>query len=266
MNDRDQPKWIDPFPGFTFRETLVTAEAGEQARALGCCGIDAAVFGGDADPAFFIAHAIAAGVANGISADGSVNMLQGLVQHRPVPLDTPLAVNGRVLSVEPVPRGNVVGTEVWFSGEDGARYITTARKSLRPDPAKTGARGAGERPAPVVEDPLALAEIGAFAFEPEQVKAYNSELNPIHFEPEAAARAGFRAPIIGGGMGVHFIMAALWRRQRPQSFDLDIYFRRPIFWDDAGTVRLARDGERWTALCLEKDGKVQTEARINGLA
>ena len=32
-----------------------------------------------------------------------------------------------------VPRGKVAGTEVWFEGADGTRYITTARKSLRPD-------------------------------------------------------------------------------------------------------------------------------------
>lgn len=259
-------EWIEPYAGFVFQDTVVIAERAEQSRALACCDLDPAIFGDDADPAFFIAHAIAAGVANGISSDGSVNMMQGLVQHRPVPLDVQLTVLGRVLTVEEVPRGKVVGTEVWFEDADGTRYLTTARKSLRPDPAKVGARGAGERPPPVVDDPLALVEIGRFSFDPERVKAYNSKLNPIHFEPEAAARAGFRAPIIGGGMGVHFLTAEIWKRRRPQAIDLSIYFRRPVFWDDSGTVRVSSVQDHWTALCLEKDGKVATEARVNSIA
>ena len=190
-----ETEWIEPYEGFTFQETSITADAAEQARALACCGIDAEVFAGDADPAFFIAHAIAAGVANGISADGSVNMVQNVSQHRPVPLDTPLTVNGRVLSVQDVPRGKVSHTEVWFCDADGARVLTADRRSLRPDPARAGVRGAGERPAPVVADPMALEEIGGFAFKPDAVKAYNSSLNPIHYEPEAAPRPR-AAPLI----------------------------------------------------------------------
>lgn len=265
MSVSAEQDWIEPYTGFEFRETTVVAETDEQARALACCGIDAAVFGDDADPAFFIAHGIQSGEKNGISANGSVNMIQGLTQHAPVPLDTPIAVHGRITAVTPVPRGIVVATDVWFTNDSGDTLITTTRKSLRPDPRKSGERGAGERPAPVVENPLDLETIGAFAFNPDQVKAYNSALNPIHFEPEAAARAGFRAPIIGGGMGVHFFTAAIWQRQRPRAFDLSIYFRRPIFWDDSGRVRVASDGRRWTAFCLEKDDKVATEARINSL-
>lgn len=264
MNDTTERQWIDPYPGFEFHETVV-AEAAEQVRALACCGIDAAVFGIDADPAFFIAHGIQAGENNGISASGSVNMIQGLRQHRPIPLDAPVSVHGRITKVTPVPRGNVIHTEVSFSDERGNLLVETPRQSLRPDPDKAGARGAGERPSPVVEDPLALREIGSFAFTPDAVKAYNSGLNPIHFDPEAASRAGFRAPIIGGGMGVHFFTAAIWHRERPSAFELAIYFRRPIFWDDRGQVRLAAVGERWTALCLEKAGKVATEARVNTL-
>lgn len=266
MSAAAEQSWIEPYAGFEFQETTVVAERSEQARALACCGIDAAVFGDDADPAFFIAHGIESGEKNGISASGSVNMIQGLVQHAPVPLDTPITVHGRITDVSAVPRGHVVTSDVWFTNADGETVISTPRKSLRPDPAKTGERGAGERPAPVVEQPLELQNLGSFAFRPQDVKAYNSNLNPIHFEPEAAARAGFRAPIIGGGMGVHFFTAAIWDRGRPQAFDLSIYFRRPIFWDDSGTIRLATDGDRWTAFCLEKDGKVATEARISSLA
>ena len=75
---------------------------------------------------------------------------------------------------------------------------------------------------------------------------------------EAANQAGFRAPIIGGGMGVHFLIAELWPERGTEIF-LDIFFRRPIFWDDKFYV-----GRTDSAIALIRDGKVLTEARING--
>ena len=37
-------------------------------------------------------------------------------------------------------------------------------------------------------------------------------------------------------MGVHYLMADLWASQSPDSFACNIYFRRPIFWDDLISV------------------------------
>ena len=42
------------------------------------------------------------------------------------------------------------------------------------------------------------------------------EGNSIHYEQEAAEQAGFRAPLIGGGMGVHYLTAEMWRRYQPR--------------------------------------------------
>ena len=33
------------------------------------------------------------------------------------------------------------------------------------------------------------------------------------------------APLIGGGMGVHYLTAELWRRNAPHAFNADVYFR-----------------------------------------
>lgn len=136
---------------------------------------------------------------------------------------------------------------------------------MRPDPDKSGARGAGERPPPVVEDPEALRSLGDVEMTPDRVTGYRSTGNPIHYDPAAAKAGGFRAPIIGGGMGVHYLAAAIWREFAPQTVDLDIYFRRPIFWDDRLSLRVREEEGTWTAICLAKDGKVATEARINGI-
>ena len=67
---------------------------------MDACGIDAGVFGGQVDPAFFIGIAIHAGIRSGISAEGNINMLQGLQMHRPALLDEPLNVRGEILEVQ----------------------------------------------------------------------------------------------------------------------------------------------------------------------
>jgi len=108
-----------------------------------------------------------------------------------------------------------------------------------------------------------LKTLADFTLTPEGVKAYTGPHNPIHFDPEAAKRGGFRAPIIGGGQGVRFLTAEIWRRFAPRVLELDIYFRRPIYWDDTISVMVDEGDGRWHAIGLVKDGKVATEARIN---
>jgi hypothetical protein len=66
-------------------------------------------------------------------------------------------------------------------------------------------------------------------------------------------------------MGVHYLAAAIWREFTPQEVALDIYFRRPVFWDDKLSVMVDDRSGDWTAICLAKDGKVATEVRINGI-
>jgi acyl dehydratase len=265
MTQADKVEWIEPYRGYRFETREMTVEAAEQARLVGLCGIDPDVFGGAMDPAGFISLAIQEGVRNRIHANGTVNMVNTLRQERQMKLGETLTVTGEILDVEEVPRGRVATSEVRFSGTDGGRALTSRRRSLRPDASKAGTRGAGERPDPVIEDLAALDTVGAFTLTPEGVKAYSGPHNPIHFDPEAARRGGFRAPIIGGGQGVRFITAAIWQRFRPQVLELDIYFRRPIYWDDSFTVQVDERDGTWRAICLAKDGKVATEARINRL-
>jgi hypothetical protein len=266
MSDTEVVNWIEPYKGMKFQDRAMTVEAEDQHRLVRLCGIDPFVFGDTIDPAAFISLAIQEGVRNKVHANATINMVQSLIQHRRLKLGEKLTVSGAILDVEEVPRGRVATSEVWFSGEDGKRALTAGRKSLRPNPSKVGARGAGERPAPVIADVAALKAVGRFTLTPEDVKAYSGPHNPIHFDPEVAKRNGYRAPIMGGTQCVRFLTAEIWRRFAPQTLDLDIYFRRPLFWDDTFSVMVdERDGE-WKAICLAKDGKVATEARINSIA
>ncbi|MGE0621341.1 MAG: hypothetical protein AB7I04_11955 [Pseudomonadales bacterium] len=257
----DSVQWVDPYQGFEYREDTIAVTPAAQTEKLTLCGIDPSIFGDTVDASFFIGLAIRAGVASGISAEGNVNMLQSLIQHRPARLDEPLRVRGRITAVTSVPRGRTIDTDAWFEDEAGARVITARRRSLKPDPSK-GSRGAGDRPAPVLTDPGAAAVLAEHRLTPEIVVAYSEPGNSIHYDLAAAQKAGFRAPLIGGGMGVHYLLAALYAERPPVSFDLDIYFRRPIFWDD--DFRVVREGNA-IGLVREIDGvtKVLTEARIN---
>ena len=267
------PPSLQARPGVALVAAEVSVSAGYQRDKLRSCGIDASLFGNVVDPSFFIGIGIQAGIRSGISAEGNVNMLQRLVQYRPVALDEILLVRGQVESVEAVPRGHRVSTSVTFEDSSGAVVVDASRTSLRPDPAQGTSRGAGQRPEPVVTDPSQTEIVGSHQLTPQQVKDYSMEGNSIHYDEAAAQAAGFRAPMIGGGMGVHFLAAALWSKARPQHLDLDVYFRRPIFWDETFTAAALGDpapSERWRALCLLRDEserglKVLTEVRINAL-
>ena len=102
------------------------------------------------------------------------------------------------------------------------------------------------------------------------MKRYSSEGNSIHYEMAAAQRVGFRAPLIGGGMGVHYLLASIMSGYAPEQIDLDIYFRRPIFWDDAFAVLREENDAGLRAICIAKGGaedqKAATEARVNNLS
>lgn len=252
--------WHEPVAGFELepQEIIVTSDV--QAEKLSACGLNSDDLDGWVDASFYIGLGIQAGITSGISAEGNVNMLTSLIQHRQVRLDEPLTVRGKITAVTDVPRGQAIETDVWFEDAKGQRAISAPRKSLRPK-SDTKTSGAGDRPAPVIENVDAMNQYQHYQLTAERVKAYSSEGNSIHYEMDAANKAGFRAPIIGGGMGVHYLVHTLWQECQPTVWDLSIFFRRPIFWDDAFIVA----ANPWSALGLVKNGKVLTEARINHL-
>lgn len=254
--------WHEPVAGFQYQTHVIETSTETQVQRLEACGVDPSVFGGDVDPAFYIGLGIHAGIDSGISAEGNINMLQRLIQHRPAKLGEALTVKGEIKAVTPVPRGIRVDTDVWFEDGSGARVISCPRTSLRPQANQTASNGpgAGQRPQNVITDVSALTRLDTYQLTPERVKSYSVEGNSIHYEQEAAEKAGFRAPLIGGGMGVHYLTAQMWQDRRPHAFDTEIYFRRPIFWDEAVQVGVVDAGDQWQAMGLLKlpmDGEAE---------
>ena len=268
MSDNDplpHKPFIEPYAGLRYDERTFSINAAEQNRLLQLCGIDPAIFADHIDPVAFITLAIREGVRNGVSSAGAVNMAQTVTQHRQLRLGEPITVNGEILSVDEVARGRVACSETWFCGANGQRAITSTRKSLRPDPAKAAVRGTGHKPVPVIQDISVLKEVNRITLTPECVTSFTGPGNPVHTDPEVARRSGYRAPIMGGSQGMRYLSAEIWRRFKPRELDLEIFFLRPIFWDDTFSVMVEESSEKWRAICLEKDNKVMVEARIRNI-
>ena len=174
------PEFVEPYAGFELisREVIVTREY--QQEKLAALGLDASIYADCVDPSFYIGLGIHAGIASGISAEGNVNMLSQVILHKPIALGETLISKGKILSVEAVPRGYRVSTDVWFEDTDGNRAISVPRESLKPDPEKRHIRGAGKRPSPVIEDASTLKIFAEHRLTPEGTKAYSSEGNAIH--------------------------------------------------------------------------------------
>jgi hypothetical protein len=254
-------KWVEPTTGFVLQTQRIVVEQDFQSAKLASAGIEPSAFAEFCDPAFFIGLSIQAGIDSGISAEGNINMLTQLIQHQKVVLGEPLEVSGEITSVDPVPRGHRISTSVWFRNISGEAMISVHRVSLKPDLSLKAERGAGDRPEPVVPDVSALRRARTYQITPESTKAYSREGNAIHYELEAAQKAGFRAPIIGGGQGVHFLTAEIWE-QGIASLDFSVYFRRPIFWDQSLWVGV---DSKLQSMALVSEQKVLTEVKINSL-
>ena len=120
-------QWHEPQAGFRYQSRQLELAADTQLERLTACGVDAQVFADEADPAFFIGLAIHAGIDSGISAEGNINMLQRLIQHRPAKLGELLTVQGQIQSVTPVPRG--LRVQKALEGANGAEAAILARRA-----------------------------------------------------------------------------------------------------------------------------------------
>ena len=131
MSTAEETRWIEPYAGLTYREREMTVDPANEQRLITTCGIDPADFGGMIDPSTFISIAIQEGVLNGVSANGSVNMAQRLIQHEPIPTGEPIIVTGKILDVQPVPRGKVsisdngviAALEPWKASESMINFL-----------------------------------------------------------------------------------------------------------------------------------------------
>jgi len=230
-----------------------------QDRFLRLCDIDAGIYAENVDPSAFVALAIRETERNGVVLPAALHSGQRLVMRRPMRLGESMQMEGRVCDRQKVERGELLTCEARLRDGLGEVVLESIEQLLIPDPSVTAAKKSSSAAAVP-----ALRAVASVRFRPEQVASYcGREVNPIHFDPEAAQRAGLRAPIIGGEQGVRHVMAALWKAHEPRYLDINLRFLRPVFWDDECTIVVEEKEGRWQTVSLAKAEKKAMEVAID---
>lgn len=245
---------------FQRRELVIDSDT--QARLLGLCNIDPAIYGDEVDPSAFTALAILEAIRCGMELPG-LHAGQTLTMHRPISLGEFFWLTGEVSDRTQVDRGEMLSCCVELRDRNGTLVLESTERLLIPT-STTTRRASSSTTADHVAQ---FREEGEVVFQPEQVVTYQGrDVNPIHFDPDAASRAGFRAPIIGGEVGVRHVMAMIWKAFKPARLSVRISFLRPIFWDDRCTLMVEESQGAWKSACLGKSGKKAIELAIENLS
>ena len=257
-------------PGFVFPAETIGLAAAEQRRLHGLCDIPLERYGDTCDVGLLARRPILANTA-AIQAChptvAPVHTVQRLTQHAPVALGETLALSGRYVSVTEVRRGWVARSRWEYRRADGMLVLTVEPDVVLVDPDKKPVPG-GPRPAPP-EDPGGWEALTRKQCTPETTCGYClNTTNLIHTDPATAQRYGYRAPIIAGNQTVNFVLEALSLAARPQSFSIEVRFRKPVFWDEAVTIEGRRDsaGTLTDIRAVNADGVAVADATVNAVA
>lgn len=179
-----------------------------------------------------------------------VHVGQRMVQRAPIPLGTRLVVHANLASRRPIRAGTLATFAMNFIAPDESVPLRAEITSLVSDGAamRAAAGGDGAKPAPAASrpdepDPSEFALVAEKRLTPDRVAAYSHEFPDywVHFRPDVARSIGFPKPVAQGLMSLTWMMEALAAREVPGAIDVEVSFRRPIFWDDAIEVRRRGD-------------------------
>ncbi len=261
---------LDPYPlpvGYVYEARAVAIDRAQQLAKLSACGIDPEVHGDRLDLTFLGLPILDALLEPGVPLQGQVHLYQRFIQHAPVAMDVQLHMRGSITAIEQVAKGEAVRWSFLFADPEGRELVTVDRAGLRPRSGVSGSGGATDFLAAPDEDALGFKELWQRTLRPEEVARYSSDgRNRIHSDPDIARQFGFRAPIAAGLMAVHYYLEALARRGTVDSMDLEIWFKRPMFWDERLTLQNQTDGGRLTAMrIVNQAGKIASQARVNAI-
>ncbi|MDF1793683.1 MAG: MaoC family dehydratase [Thalassobaculaceae bacterium] len=248
-------------PGFQFPATAISRDADAQAEALRACAVDPAVWSGLTEPTLWGNDGFRAMSAAGQGIDGYIHVEQRLTLTGTVPLGTAVTFRGETVANEEVPRGRRIVQRFEVRRSDGGVAVVSEHVRLLPDLEKMGAKAGGPgRPEEVPGEAVAKKTMT-----PGDVVTYSRPVgNEIHFDPDFAARYGYRAPLAQGLMTMTWMAAYLAGDLAAAARAVLVArFRRPVFWDDALSLVGDRDADgRLMRLCaLNADGRIACELR-----
>jgi hypothetical protein len=249
--------------GFEFPSQTFFVETGNQARKLKCSGIDPNLYGDTVDVAMLGLPTLRVLMACGIPILGGVHLSQRFKQIESFHLEEEITVSGRILAINPHPRGCILRCEFSYTRADGTVCVEAVRSGITPIGPTESSEGI-LRPDESLDG---FSEIMRRTLVPQDVANYSDEAgNLIHSDPEVAREHGFRAPIAAGLMGIHFYREALEKQYAPKDFDLEVWFRRPMFWDDRLSLVAREEGGRITRMhLLGSDGKPTSNCVVHAV-
>jgi hypothetical protein len=270
MNTAAAPLRVEP--GFAFPTETIVLVAAEQRRLHGHCAIPPERYGAHCDAGLLARRTITLNTA-AIQASrpglAPVHVVHRLRQHAPAMLGEKFGLNGRYVEIVDARRGPIARSRWEYRRDDGTLVLTVEPDVMMVDPARKGDAG-GKRAdaAPRGEDAGGWAVLTRKQCTPETTCGYclNTK-NLIHTDPATAQRYGFRAPIIAGNQTVNFVLEALTLDAHPRSFDIEIRFRKPVFWDDAIAIEGSRGpgGALTEVRAVNGDGATVAEATVNAV-
>ena len=175
---------------------------------------------------------------------------QKIELHRPLPTSGSFTTTSRTIGAYDTGEGKgaVLFNETVWTNEAGDKIATlTGSTFARGD----GGFGGPNQGAPVPHPtPTRPADLSLdFATRPDQALLYrlNGDRNPLHSDPEVAAKAGFPRPILHGlctyGLTCRAILRGITGYDPEPILSHQARFSAPVFPGDTVTVDLWRDGK-----------------------
>ena len=188
--------------------------------------------------------------ASGIVRNQVLHGEQGVTLHRPLPPQATL--RGRTRIVDVIDKGEGRGALVYTerrivddsTGDPGATL--TATSFCRANGGFGGPSGPVRQPPPIPERPAdAVVHLPTL---PQAALLYrlNADYNPLHADPDVAAKAGFPRPILHGlctfGVAGHAILQAACGYDPARIASIETRFSAPLFPGETISVEVWRDG------------------------
>jgi len=257
--------------GFEYPERLISHGRAWQDERLTASDVAPSRYGDVAEIGLFGLDCFVSMVDAGLDIDGYIFVDQQFILERTPKLGEALTLSGKLLATTQVSRGLFVDEVYRFHDADGALCIETRLRGIVAlpadalDPTRT-------RPMPPrsVQPADAWKLIESKQLTPAKVKQFSEDVgNDIHFDPNAALRHGFRAPLAQGVMSAVYLIGALARERIPKRFDILIDYLRPVFWDAEVTLWSwdgRAEGEPLMIQSRNDEGKVTAHLTVRSLS
>jgi hypothetical protein len=255
---------VDLEIGFEFPSYAFCVSADDQSHKLKCSGIEPDLYGNNVDLAMLGLPTLRVLMAYDIPILGGVHLSQRFRQINPIRLEEEIIVKGSITDINPHPRGCILSCKFTYRTSSGNLCVEAERSGIVPIGARKTSLGT-PRPEECLDG---FVEIEKRSSEPKKVAEFSSEAgNLIHSDPLVAIQHGFRAPISAGLIGIHLYREAIEKHcARPKYFDMEVWFRRPMFWDDTLSLVAKKEKGQIAAMhLLGPNGKPTSNCVIHAL-